>query len=86
MVPGDPLTRIAQARVTLNWRAEIKPYQAMLAKVIAENPSVASDVDYPIYALCERTAAAAARALANYPPEGVATNGVYFPQAYWGGR
>jgi tetratricopeptide (TPR) repeat protein len=85
IVPGDALIRIAQTRVTLNWRAEIKPYQTMLAKLIAENPSAASDIDDPIYALCERTAAAAARALANYPREGVVINGINFPQAYWAG-
>ena len=52
---------------------------------MAENPSVAPDVDPPLYALCERTAAAATRALTNYPREGVANNGVNFPYAYWQG-
>jgi TolB-like protein/CheY-like chemotaxis protein/Flp pilus assembly protein TadD len=86
IVPGDPLTRINWAEVALDWRADIKPYQTTLATLIAEDSSVAPDVDHPDYALCERTAAAAARALANYPRDGLSTNyGVNCPHAYWEG-
>ena len=85
IVPGDPVTRIYRAQVAFDWRADIKPFQTMLATLIAEDPSVAPDVDDPDYALCERTAAAAARALTNYPREGVVNNGVNFPHAYWEG-
>ena len=86
IVPGDPYTRILRAQVELDWRADIKPFQATLAAVIAENPSAAPDVDVPLYALCERTAAAAARSLANYPRHGVTTEyGVNCPHAYWEG-
>jgi tetratricopeptide (TPR) repeat protein len=69
----------------LNWRTDIKPFRTTLATLVAENPSVAPDIDNPLYALCERTANAASRALANYPREGVATNGVNYPHAYWEG-
>jgi serine/threonine protein kinase/Flp pilus assembly protein TadD len=86
IVPGDPLTRITRAEVILRWKADIKPYHATLATLIAENPSIAPDVDNPDYALCERTAAAAVRALANYPRDGVTTGyGVNCPRAYWEG-
>jgi TolB-like protein/class 3 adenylate cyclase/Flp pilus assembly protein TadD len=85
IVPGDPSTRILRALVALDWRADIKPFQTMLATLVAENPSVAPDVDPPLYALCERTAAAATRALTNYPREGVVKNGVNYPHAYWEG-
>ncbi len=86
IVPGDPLTRINRAEVALDWRADIKPYQTTLAALIAENPSIAPDVDHPDYALCERTAAAAARVLTNYPRDGVATNyGINCPRGYWVG-
>jgi tetratricopeptide (TPR) repeat protein len=74
-----------RAAVAADWRAEIKPYQETLAAVIAEDPGVASDVDDPNYSLCERTAAAAARTLANYPREGAVYNGATFPHAYWEG-
>src|SRR5207247_2446700 len=44
------------------------------------------DVDSPLYALCERTAAAGARALINYPRDGVTTDyGLNCPRAYWEG-
>ena len=86
IVPGDPLTRITRAVVILDWKADIKPYQATLATLVAEDPRIAPDVDYPDYALCERTAAAAARVLANYPRDGVTTDyGVNCPRAYWEG-
>ncbi|PYL26018.1 MAG: hypothetical protein DMF37_03335, partial [Verrucomicrobia bacterium] len=85
IVPADPNTRILRALVALDWRADIKPFQATLATLVAENRSVAPDVDLPLYALCERTAAAATRTLTNYPREGVANNGVNYPYAYWQG-
>jgi serine/threonine-protein kinase len=86
IVPGDPLTRIYRAQIALDWRADIKPYQTMLATLIAENPSVAPDVDDPDYALCERTEVAADRVLRHYPREGVSTNyRVNCPHAYWEG-
>jgi TolB-like protein/class 3 adenylate cyclase/Tfp pilus assembly protein PilF len=86
VVPGDPLTRIIQAEVALDWKADIKPYQTTLDGLIAENPGIAPDVDHPDYALCERTVTAAARMLTNYPRDGVSTSyGVNCPHAYWEG-
>ncbi len=85
IMPADPNTRIHRALVALDWRADIKPFQTTLATLVAENPSVAPDVDAPLYALCERTATAATRTLTNYPREGVANNGVNYPHAYWEG-
>ncbi|MGI9113892.1 MAG: adenylate/guanylate cyclase domain-containing protein [Chthoniobacterales bacterium] len=85
IVPGDAQTRILRAAVATDWRADIKPYEETLAALIAENPGIAPDVDDPFYSLCERTPAAAARVLANYPTEGVVNNGVNFPKAYWEG-
>jgi len=86
IVPHDPKVRIYRSQVTLDWRADVKPFQTMLATLIAEDPKVARDVDDPLYVLCERTAAVAAWALANYPPDGVVyTIGVNYPHAYWEG-
>ena len=86
IAPGDPLTRVYRAEIALDWKADIKPYQTTLATLIAENPSTASDIDHPDYALCERTAAAAARVLRNYPHDGLLTDyGVNCPHAYWEG-
>jgi TolB-like protein/class 3 adenylate cyclase/Tfp pilus assembly protein PilF len=85
IMPGDPAIRIYRAQIALDWRADIKPLQAMLAMLVAEDPRVAPDVDYPDYALCERTPVAAARLLTNYPRDGVVNYGVNFPHAYWEG-
>jgi len=86
IMPGDQYTRILRALVELDWRADIKPFQNTLATLVAQNPSAAPDVDSPLYALCERTAAAGARALTNYPRDGVTTDyGLNCPRAYWEG-
>jgi TolB-like protein/Flp pilus assembly protein TadD len=85
IVPGDPVTRVVRAGVALDWRADIEPFQKILALVIAEDPKVAPDVDDPFWALCERSASASARMLKHYPSEGEVTLGVSFPHAYWEG-
>ena len=85
IVPADPNTRILRALVASDWRADIKPFLTELATLVAKNPSVAPDVDPPLYAMCERTAAAANRTLTNYPREGVVKNGINYPHAYWQG-
>jgi serine/threonine protein kinase len=88
IVPGHPPTRIRRAQIALDWLADIKPLQTTLATVVAEDPSIAPDLDSPDYALCERTAAAAVRALTNYPRDGVTYaggGGITIPHAYWEG-
>jgi TolB-like protein/integral membrane sensor domain MASE1/class 3 adenylate cyclase/Flp pilus assembly protein TadD len=85
IMPGDPASRINLALVALDWRADIKPFQATLATLVAENPGLPLDLDALRPALCERTAAAATRTLTNYPREGVVNNGVNYPYAYWQG-
>ncbi|PYK82410.1 MAG: hypothetical protein DME37_02555, partial [Verrucomicrobia bacterium] len=85
IMPGDPASRINLALVALDWRADIKPFQATLATLVAENPGLPLDLDALLPALCERPATAATRALTNYPREGVVHNGVNNPRAYWDG-
>jgi tetratricopeptide (TPR) repeat protein len=85
IVPGDPGSRINLALVALDWRADIKPFQATLATLVAENPGLPLDLDALDSALCERPATAATRALTNYPHEGVVNHGVNNPRAYWDG-
>jgi serine/threonine protein kinase/Flp pilus assembly protein TadD len=88
IVPGHPPTRIRRARIAVEWLADTKPLQTTLAAVVKEDPSIAPDLDDPDYALCERTAAAAARALTNYPRDGVTYaggGGIATPHAYWEG-
>jgi serine/threonine protein kinase/Flp pilus assembly protein TadD len=85
IMPGDPVSRINLALVALDWRADIKPFQATLATLVAENPGLPLEVDALRPALCERPATAATRALINYPREGVVNHGVNNPRAYWDG-
>jgi len=85
IVPADPNTRIQQALVALDWRADIKPFQTTVAGLMAEDPSMALDVDALLYSFCDRTWAAATWVLTNYPREGAANNGVNYPYAYWQG-
>ena len=85
IVPGDPYMLMTQAQIAFAERADIKPFQTTLAMLIAKDPKLAPDVDDPDHALCERTPEAAARALKNYPRDGVGNNGVNYPLAYWEG-
>jgi TolB-like protein/cytochrome c-type biogenesis protein CcmH/NrfG len=85
IVPGDPTTRILRALVSLDWRADIKPFQTTVAALLAENPSVALDTVTLLNSLCDRTWAGATQALANYPQGGAVNNGVNYPYAYWEG-
>ena len=83
IVPGDPVTRVVRAGVALDWHADIRPFQATLAAVLAKDPKVGPDVDDHDWALCERNPAASARMLKHYPSEGEVIIGVNFPHAYW---
>ena len=55
IVPADPNTRIQQAQVALDWQADLKPFQTTLASLMAEDPSVALDIDTLVPSLCDRT-------------------------------
>jgi serine/threonine-protein kinase len=85
IMPTDPNASIARAEVASNSRADMKPYQTTLAKLLAEDPSVAPDIDDPLHALRERTAAAATRVLSNYPRDGTPYYSINYPHAYWEG-
>jgi TolB-like protein/Tfp pilus assembly protein PilF len=85
IVPDDPATLVLSALISLDWRADIKPFETTVASLLAENPSMPLDVDTLNYALCDRTAAIAIKSLANYPREGVVNSGVNYPYVYWEG-
>lgn len=85
IVPDDPFSLMTQAQIAFAERADIKPFQTMLAMLLAKDPKLAPDIDDPDHALCERTPEATARALKNYPPDGQGNNGVNYPLAYWQG-
>ena len=84
--PGDPFTQLRLAEVPLNARADLRPYQATLATLLAEHPDLASELDNPDFAEYERSPAAYARALSHLPPEGsVAPGGFLIPRALYEG-
>ena len=84
--PGDPFTRILLAQVPFDARADLRPYQATLATLLAEHPDLATELDDPIIAACERSPAAWVRALSHLPPEGSAVRGgLLLPRAFYEG-
>ena len=85
IAPGDPGIRIYRAYLEIDARADVKPFQGMLAVLLAEDPRLAPNIDDPNFSLCERTSAAAARMFASFPREGSATMGANYPRAYWEG-
>jgi serine/threonine protein kinase/tetratricopeptide (TPR) repeat protein len=86
IAPGDPDILFDRAKVALDWRADIKPYQTMQGTVIAEKIRADRPMQtyHPNYTLCLRSAAAATRILRNYPREGI-VHGVNIPYSYWEG-
>ncbi|HEX8490965.1 MAG TPA: hypothetical protein VF626_08105, partial [Chthoniobacterales bacterium] len=60
-------------------------FQETLARLVAKDPLLASQVDSTDHALCERTPEATARVLQNYAHMGTNPNGVNYPRAYWEG-
>jgi tetratricopeptide (TPR) repeat protein len=85
IVPDDAPTLMSRAQVAFDAQADIRPFQSMLATLIGRDPQLAPVVDDPDHALCERTPAAAARMLKNFPPEGLGLFGINFPRVYWEG-
>jgi TolB-like protein/Flp pilus assembly protein TadD len=86
IVPGDPDTMLDRAKVALDWRADMKPYETMQGTMVAEKIRADHSMQsyHPNYTLCRRTAAAATRILRTYPREGV-IGGVNIPYSYWEG-
>ena len=85
IVPDDPFMLISRALVAFDERADVKPFQETLARLVAKDPMLAPDIDDADHALCERTAAATVRLLQNYAVGGTNPNGVNYPRGYWEG-
>ena len=86
IVPGDPDTLLDRAKVAIDWRADMKPYETMQGTMVAEKIRAdrSMQIYHPNYTLCQRSAAAASRILRNYPRDGV-IGGVNIPYSYWEG-
>ncbi|HEU0208039.1 MAG TPA: tetratricopeptide repeat protein [Candidatus Udaeobacter sp.] len=85
IIPGDPITRMARAAVALDAYADVRPIQETFARIVAEDPSVISDIADVFSTMCERNETAVLQALEHTPPEGTLLNGFMCPRAYWEG-
>ena len=85
VVPEDPFILISRALIAFDERADLKPFQETLARLVAKDPMLATDIDDVDHALCERTPEAIARIIKNYAINGTNPNGVNYPRAYWEG-
>ena len=85
LVPGDGLTQGLRALVAVDWKADLRPYQALIAKLTATDPKKAAEADDINYTICERTPEAYARGLKYYPRNGSVNNAVNYPHAYFEG-
>jgi len=83
IIPRDIDTRLTRALVELEWKADPKPLQETVAKVLSERPESAPDVaaQWFYLALCERDQAAIAQALAALPPTGTSVD-LNFPLSF----
>jgi TolB-like protein/Tfp pilus assembly protein PilF len=82
--PSDPNTRVTRALVDLEWRADPRPLHKTIDAILAEGSAETRGLaDQWLYlALCERDAAAAARALVAIGPTGITTEGISFPRSW----
>ena len=63
LIPGDGFTRGLHALVPLDWKADLRPYQRLMAELLATDPKKAAEADDINYTICERTSEAYARGL-----------------------
>jgi TolB-like protein/Tfp pilus assembly protein PilF len=84
LAPSDANTRIVRASVDLSSRADTKPLHATIDSLLAENSGAANlFADQWLYlALCERDYAAATRALAAVPSNGISLGSTWFPRSW----
>ena len=45
LIPGDGLTQGLRALVAVDWKADLQPYQALIAKLTATDPKKAAEAD-----------------------------------------
>ena len=84
VAPSDANTRVVRALVDLEERADTKPLHNVINALVTEDPDAAkrfSD-EWLYLALCERDDAAATRALAAIPSDGIAVGSTWFPKPW----
>jgi TolB-like protein/class 3 adenylate cyclase/Flp pilus assembly protein TadD len=87
ILPDDVNTRLRRAQVEFNSRANVEPLRAVIASIGREDSKVTTDAAefWLLLALCTRDAGTAKQALAFTPAEGIDTEGLHLPKAWWEG-
>lgn len=85
IAPKDINTRVRRATVDLEWRADLRPLHSVIEGIIAEDPGAATSLTDQWFTLVlrERDGAAARRFLAAIPAEGIETDGLHLPKAWY---
>jgi TolB-like protein len=84
LAPRDIGTRQVRSQLDLDARADTRPLHATLATILSEDPSAAGTIVDGLLtcALCERDRAAAERALADIPSDGIALSNLQYPRSF----
>ena len=85
LAPEDPALRVARASIEFLSRGDTRPLHTAIDAILAQNPSAARPVaiQWLTLALCERDFAAAARAVANIPTDGISIENTWFPHSWF---
>jgi TolB-like protein len=85
--PNDTDTRLARARVDMDWKADTRPWHALVETMLKDNPGSEESIarSWLYLAFCEHDSVAAARALAVSGKEIVGPDAVQFSRAFYGG-
>ena len=84
IAPKDVNTRAQRAFVDLVWRADPRPLHSVIQTIVAEDPNEAATISdrWILLAFYERDKAAAERAIAMLPADGLRSESVAFPRAW----
>jgi TolB-like protein/class 3 adenylate cyclase len=85
--PKDAGARVSRAFVDLEWHADLQPYHDVVHAILLENPDGAEEISQDWFAVSwyERNGAEATRAAGAIPAEGIGSNAVRFPKAWYEG-
>jgi tetratricopeptide (TPR) repeat protein len=85
--PNDTDIRLARARVEMEWKADTRPWHALVETILKDNPGSAESIarSWLYLAFCEHDSVAAARALAVSGKEIVGLDAFQFSRAFYGG-
>jgi TolB-like protein/Tfp pilus assembly protein PilF len=85
--PDDTDTRLVRAAVDMNWKADTRPWHALVETMLKDNPRSAESIapSWLYLAFCEHDSVAAARALAVFGNKTMGPDAVQFGRAFYEG-